>query len=146
MTKHPVVAWGLPLALAVLMMAGCGDGRPKRVPVSGRVLIDGQPLQAGYIRLIPEGARPSGSEIDSKGRFTLTCFDGEDGAVLGTHRVEVSAREQINALTTKIHAPKKYSSAETSGITVEITEPTDDLTIELTWDGGEPYEETLDQE
>lgn len=36
----------LPLALTLLALVviGCNDGRPKFVPVSGRVLVDGKPV------------------------------------------------------------------------------------------------------
>ncbi len=113
---------------------GCDD-RPKRVAVSGSVLIDGEPLTVGNIRFVPTGQRPSAGTLDENGRFTLTCFDGNDGTVLGTHRVQISASEIINGNKVKWHAPNKYSDFRTSGISVEITEPIDDLVIELTWDG-----------
>jgi len=126
-------------AVVALGISGCGDGRPDRVPVSGQVLIDGQPLTLGYIRFVPEGTRPSGGEIGPDGRFTLTCFDGSDGAVPGRHRVEVVAREQLGPTTARLHAPRKYLSADTSGLEVEVTGPTDSLLIELSWDGGRPF-------
>ena len=118
-----------------LATLGCSDGRPKRVPVSGTVLIDGMPLTVGNIRFVPQDQRPSAGKLDGEGRFTLTCFDGNDGAVLGTHRVQISASEILSDSKVKWHAPKKYSDFRSSGLSVEITEPTDDVVIELTWDG-----------
>ncbi len=44
--------------LSVVVLPGCGDGRPTRVPISGQVLIDGKPLTTGAVRLVPAGARP----------------------------------------------------------------------------------------
>jgi hypothetical protein len=35
----------------------------------------------------------------------------------------------------KRHAPKKYTEPDT----VDITEPTDSLVIELSWEGGQPF-------
>ncbi len=124
-----------------LLFAGCGDGRPDRVPVSGQVLIDSEPLTHGHIRFVPKGARPSGGQIGPDGRFTLTCFDGSDGAVPGRHRLEVSASEQIDSNSARWHAPKKYANVATSGLEVEITEPTDSLVVELSFDGGKPFVE-----
>lgn len=116
-------------------MAGCGDGRPARVPVSGRVLIDGQPLKHGYVRFTPGNSRASTGQLDSDGRFTLACFEPGDGAVLGTHKVSVMSQEPIGQESIKWHVPKKYADPETSHLTQEITKPTDTIVINLTWDG-----------
>ncbi len=129
----------LVIALSCTLVAtGCSDGLPQRVPVSGKVLIDGKPVTAGSIRFVPEGARPSSADLDSEGRFQLYCFDGEDGAVIGTHRVQVAAREITGDESVRWLAPQKYSDHRASGIVVEITEPVDDLVIELTWDKKKP--------
>ena len=124
------------LCVFVVLVAGCSDGRPKRVPVSGQVLIDGKPLTSGAVRFIPSSGRPSVGSIDSDGKFTLGCFDRADGVIPGTLRVEVNATESIDDNTTKWLAPKKYASVETSGLSETIESPTDSLTINLSWDGA----------
>jgi hypothetical protein len=129
------------VAATAAVAAGCGDGRPSRLPVSGQVLIDGQPLSYGYVKLVPTGARASGGYLDEQGRFTLGCYAKDDGVIPGSHKVEVNAGEMISATKRLWHAPKKYSSYNTSGLTQEITEPTDSLVINLTWDGGKPFTE-----
>lgn len=133
----------LALLAALACLAGCGDGLPRRVPVSGKVLIDGQPLKYGFVRFIPTGARPSGGKLDADGRFTLTCFEGDDGAVPGKHRVEVAANQTLSATKVRWHAPKKYNDFGTSGLEQEITEPTDAVVIKLSWQGGKPFDETV---
>lgn len=129
------------LGASCITFSGCGDGRPKRVPVSGQVLIDGKPLTWGFVRLLPENGRPATGEIGPDGRFTLTTFEDGDGAVLGTHDVIVLANEQLSETTRRWHAPKKYTNAATSGLTQTIDGPTDSLVINLTWDGGHPFTE-----
>lgn len=132
----------LPLVLclaALCVVAGCGQGRPDRVAVSGQVLIDGQPLTQGLIQFVPEGARPSGGKLDANGRFKLTCYDGGDGIVPGTHRVMISAKEILSESKVRWHAPPKYADFRESGLVFTIEEPTDSLKIELTWDGGKPF-------
>lgn len=128
---------------ALVSASGCGDGRPKRVPVSGQVLIDGKPLDHGFIRVVPLGARPASGRIGPDGRFHLTTFEPGDGAVLGTHSVSVTAGEALSDTATRWHAPKKYSNTQTSGLTVTINGPTDSLIVELTWDGAGPFVETV---
>jgi len=129
-----------------LAAAGCSDGRPDRVPVSGQVLIDGKPLGYGVIRLIPSDARPATGQLDAEGRFTLKTFEDGDGAVLGTHPVMILAAESISSTKQRWHAPKKYANAKTSDLTATIDGPTDSLLIELSWEGGKPFVETIDEE
>jgi hypothetical protein len=139
--EQQLVASWLLAALALSGVAGCSDARPARVPVSGRVVIDGKPLTHGNVKFVPSGGRPSSGKVDGEGRFTLTCYDGEDGAIPGAHRVAVSAGKILSDSKMQWFAPKKYADFRTSGLSCEITEPTDNLTIELTWDGGKPFVE-----
>lgn len=133
----------LQLTFAVLLLLACMgcDNRPRRVPVAGQVLIDGQPLTTGFVRVIPEGARPATGAIGKDGRFRLTTFDGEDGCVLGTHRVEIIARQSLGYTTVKWLTPQKYQDASTSELTVTVEEPLEDWQIELSWNGEQPYVE-----
>jgi hypothetical protein len=125
--------------MSSLAALGCSDGRPARVPVSGRVLIDGQPLKFGSIQFIPKGARASAGQLDENGHFVLSCFGEGDGAVVGVHQVAIRAGQQRNDAETYWHAPKKYNDTSTSGLTEQITGPTDSLTINLTWNGKGPF-------
>lgn len=126
---------------ALLATVGCGDGRPTRVPVSGRVLIDGKPLSYGVVTFIPSDARSSYGRLDNEGRFTLSCFSKDDGVVTGKHKVAVCAGETIGEDHLKWHAPKVYADHHTSELEYEITGPTDSIVIELQWKGGRPFVE-----
>ncbi len=121
--------------VGLVLAVGCNDGRPARVPVSGQVLIDGQPLTRGYVMFAPTDSRPSAGQLDAEGRFKLTCYEPGDGAVTGHHKVAVISKEPINDETVRWHAPKKYADASSSGLEQEITGPTDSVKIELTWGG-----------
>ena len=123
----------------VVPMQGCGDGLPDRVPVSGIVMIDGVPLADCALLFVPMTGRASRGRTNDEGRFTLNCYDKNDGALRGTHRVAAMAAEEINGNTIEWNAPKKYASHSTSGLTFAIDEPVDDLKVELTWDGGKPF-------
>lgn len=129
-------------ALAVVgMLSGCSDGRPTRVPVAGQVLIDGKPLTYGYVKFVKQGSRPAGGYVDEQGRFKLSCYTRDDGAIPGVYQVEVNAGESLSSTQRKWHAPKKYARYDASGLTQEITEPTDAVVINLSWDGGKPFTE-----
>jgi len=138
--KHATAGGYWVCSCLLLAFAGCGDGRPARVPVSGIVLIDGQPLARGHISFVPAKGRPSAGEIGGDGKFVLTCYDGKDGAIPGIHRVQVSANRIISDNKIEWFAPRKYADFRTSGVELEITKPVDDLKIELKSDGQKlPY-------
>jgi hypothetical protein len=122
----------------LLLLCGCGEGRPTRVPVSGVVLLDGQPLTRGHVRFVPPNDRASSGDIGPDGRFTLSCFEIGDGAVVGQHQVAVIANEPLNETEMRWHAPEKYADHTTSGIVVDISGPTDTVEIKLNQDGSPP--------
>src|SRR5436190_22388546 len=86
-------------AFLLVIVAGCGDSRPKRVPVSGKVLIDGEPLKFGGVMFVPENGRSSSGTLDANGHFALTCYTDNDGALIGKHKVQVFGQETINNTT-----------------------------------------------
>ena len=127
--------------LAAASLVGCTGESVHRVPVSGTVTIDGEPLKYGYVRFCPAGVRPSGGRLDSEGRFVLTSKKRGDGVALGTHPVVVAAGEAVSETQIRWHAPKKYNRPATSGIEVTVDGPTEDVEISLTWDGEGPFVE-----
>jgi hypothetical protein len=129
------------ISLIVAGIAGCGDGRPTRVSVSGQVLIDGKPLTRGEINFVPPNGRASLGKLDSEGRFRLTCYEENDGTLLGTHKVSITSAQGLGPDATRWFAPKKYSDYRTSGLTQEIAGPTDNLVINISWDGGHEHVE-----
>ena len=128
---------------AALLLVGCSDGLPQRVPVAGTVFIDGTPLTAGSIMVIPDGERPAVGSIGPDGRFTLSSYERNDGVVPGTHRVTVKATEHVSERETLWLAPKQYGNPNSSGLTITVEGPTDDAVINLTWDGKKPYVERM---
>jgi hypothetical protein len=122
-------------------LTGCGDHGSRCVPVAGRVLIDGEPLTYGQVRFIPATGRASYAKLDQNGRFTLSCFDQDDGAILGNHQIAVYANEQISPSKMLWHAPKKYANPTTSHLVQTIDQPTTSVVVNLTWEGGKAFVE-----
>lgn len=142
---HPIKL-AMSLGVVALGLLGCGGpDRPALVPVSGQVLIDGKPVEHGTIQVIPKDARAARGTLGPGGTFQLETYEANDGCVPGTHQVIVMATEPQTG-GQKWHAPQKYKDAATSGLTVEIKEPTTSLTIELSWDGGKPFVERFPSE
>jgi len=124
---------------------GCGPDSQQRVPLAGRVLIDGQPLTSGTIRFVPESGRPASSAIMADGSFDLASESinrvSELGVPRGKYRVQVSALNIVDDETIRWNAPEKYADFRTSGLDVTIDRPTDDLLIELTWGDAKPADD-----
>jgi len=146
--------WSTVIALlAVLILVvgtiGCGQGRPKTVPVSGTVTLDGQPVDGASVTFYPaSGGRPAMGTTDAQGNFTLTTFEKGDGAIPGTYNVtvtkvaagEASPDEQSDTGEALMGAedtegksllPVKYSSVKTSGLTVEVKAGMEPVTLAL---------------
>ena len=130
-------------AFVVISLTGCSDGRPGRVPVSGKVMIDGQPLTNGFVRFHTPGHRMAQGGLDSEGRFQLSCYAENDGCVPGVHRVEINGMESLGENAARWHAPKRYADRKSSGLSVEIDGPRNDVLLQLRWDGGKPFDETF---
>jgi hypothetical protein len=71
---------------------GCSGqpGRPETYPVSGTVTYRGKPVADATVTFLAPGApRLASGETDASGRFRLTTFEPDDGAIPGTHVVAV---------------------------------------------------------
>jgi hypothetical protein len=111
--------------------------------VAGQFLIAGLPLTTGYIWIEPAADRPAGGAIDEEGRFCLTTSNENDGCVPGTHKVAVTSTKQLSPAQTRHLIPPTYRDSASSGLTVTIDKPTEDLKIELTWSGRQPNVEDM---
>lgn len=129
---------------ALVLLTGCGPSRPRCLPVSGQVLLDGKPLRAGFVRVVPASGRMAIGKINSDGRFQLTTFEPGDGCILGTHPVEIIAAQNIadeiskHPIAVQPVVPQKYGSVETSGLSITINGRNDSWTIRLTSDSAKP--------
>jgi len=128
------------VAGVLLTVPGCSDNAVERVPVSGRVLIDGEPLAFGTIIVIPDGVRQAGGKIVN-GEFSLMTYEKGDGTALGTHQVTIFSAETLGPSARKWMIPKHYAVASKSGLTITVDGPTDSALFELSWKGGKPFVE-----
>jgi hypothetical protein len=120
-----------------LALGGCGknDDRPDRVRVTGAVLRAGQAVADASVIFEPLGNTPAATgTTDAAGRFELSTFDADDGAVPGEYRVAVRKVQVIRAERPagapddlampppeeKWLLPMKYGDTTTSGITASV--------------------------
>jgi len=128
---------------ASILLPGCGPGEilPECAPVTGRVTIDGVPIGSAMITFHPEKGENRGQAAsDSDGKYTLSTYGSEDGAVVGKHTVTVEryilpmpTQPGGKLPSAKSEVPKKYFTPERSPIKVEVKAGTNnviDLPIE----------------
>ncbi len=84
----------LAVLFAVSWAAGCGGGdKIERMPLSGTVTIDGQPVVYGTLDFVPDTGKshsgPQGSAVIENGKYTTE--KGGAGVVKGPHLVHITA-------------------------------------------------------
>ena len=130
---RPSVLRGVSLLLgAGLLAAVCGCGRDKLdvAPAKGKVTYNGKALEFGSVVFQPEKGIPARGDIQPDGTFVLGTYGESDGAIIGKHRVRVTCNESQRPGYTpptgeeagvgKSLIPKKYTRAQTSGLTEEV--------------------------
>jgi hypothetical protein len=88
------------LCVGILALAGCGKVKFQVAHVEGSVTCNGRPVTAGLVVFIPAGTssektdetgRSASGIIQSDGSYELTTYHEGDGAIVGTHTVQIFA-------------------------------------------------------
>ncbi|MEL7500582.1 MAG: hypothetical protein AAFN77_23520 [Planctomycetota bacterium] len=135
------------LGILLLVSFGCGDGLPSRAPVSGKVMLDGQPAANAKITFMPvDGSRVANGLTDSTGAFSsVTTFGSGDGAILGEHQVAITPKDPPPMPGDEISSPggrekrvryqspipTKYGDPKKSGLTASVKSSGNNFTFEL---------------
>jgi hypothetical protein len=84
--------------LFAALLTGCGKEGPalgQLAPVSGKVTVDGKPVTAGQVSLVPidastqTGGSASAGSIDATGGYVINTA-GKNGAPIGRYKVTVT--------------------------------------------------------
>lgn len=98
MIRKQIPYWSLVSALVLLLgTLGCGGGGEFGVAsAGGTVTLNGQPVPDLMIAFTPQtpadGSNPGKSasgRTDAQGKFTLSTYDTDDGAIVGSHQVTI---------------------------------------------------------
>jgi hypothetical protein len=132
------------LLAALVVVAGCGI---KRIPTSGKVTLDGQPLTEGVLQFIPDASKGNTLRLGcsgpiSNGRWSLATTgmeraDTGTGAPVGWFKVTYTHPNEGSKAPGASAAPKvaaKYYREDTTPLSIELTDPppAEGYTIELT--------------
>ena len=130
------------LVVSLLTMSGCGNGRPKLIKVTGKVTLDGKPLEGAAILFQPKVSgekagfqRPSTGVTDAGGQFIVRTYESGDGLPYGEYLVGIQKREVVGQpkvnpgdessssmnITYKWVVPKSYADPLGSTLTASVT-------------------------
>lgn len=143
MRTDSVVAGRLLLNLILLVGIGSWSGctqTPAVVPVSGKVLYNGEPLPCGFVMFQPEQGQAAQGEIQPDGTFQLSTYGPNDGAVPGHHKVSVRSFSNQKAgvdggdaeAPGRLLIPQQYTRFGMSGLSADVTPgSTEPIVLEL---------------
>jgi hypothetical protein len=127
------VCWSLAI-LPVVLAAGCSGGGEEQVKVTGTATRNGKAVPDLAIHFMPEKGMRSFGLTRPDGTFTMVFSNGQEGVLVGTHKVWVQLRtagakddpELQKRLAAQQSDPeiaeilRKYGSPDTTPITLEI--------------------------
>jgi hypothetical protein len=123
----------------VLSLPGCGgEDVPETAEVTGVVLYKGQPVEGAVVTFTPQEGNPGTGRTGPEGRFVLTTYNAEDGAVPGTHTVTVQLFPEGGLPGMEVEStggvgiPKKYAEPGSSPLSREVVaDEENEFTLEL---------------
>ncbi len=116
-------------AFALTSVVGCGV---KRLPVSGTVTLDGQPLNGGYLEFSPDTAKGNTARISGicpirEGRYNMetngvTRAESGEGIPPGWYKVTFRMLEESTKkhVVAPINVNEKFRSVEKTPLSVEV--------------------------
>lgn len=130
--------------LLITVVVGCGGAeQAKVVQVTGKVMLDGQPMKFGTVTFQPSKGQPASGEIKSNGEFALSTYRPGDGAAVGRHKVKITSYSSQDPAAEKSAGsseslgesliPDRYTRFDTSGLEVAVLAG-----------GNKPFEFALD--
>ncbi len=121
------------LALLIPSSQGCGESGPATGPVVGVVTLDGEPLQSGSVRLSNAEGYGAIANVQEDGSFRF-----ETDIEVGTYTVTVLPPEPPapgdpppEKKLPRPDIPRLYQSEQSSPLTIEVTDSSNELNITL---------------
>lgn len=116
------------LALGLLLLAaGCGQfddpNRPATYPVTGTITHNGKPVEGAMVRFeLADGSRSAIGKTDANGKYVLTTFSANDGALPGQYRVSI-LKYETPPRTPSSKSEAEYVPPEAAGLAQQATIP-----------------------
>ena len=133
-------------SVMVFVLAGCSHGETTST-VTGKVLVDGQPLTIGTVVFTPDAAKGNTSMHEPRGKLDANgvfhVFQTKDGGAVSPGWYKISIRAQRLKDPTDRYSqmsviPTKFASPETSGLTLEVVDHPAPVAYDITLSAKEP--------
>lgn len=126
------------LLVAPLLLAGCGEGGPVLVPVSGTVTLNGKPLEGAELTFVPDPTNTQvtpGADVTGPEGNYKAMYQARSGLAVGKYKVIVSKKAATQPLPevfkedpsmasmagmTKETLPAAYGDASKTSFSVEV--------------------------
>ena len=129
MTKFKIDIVPICFVLLVMSFAGCGKTGAELAPVTGRITLDGRPLENADILFQPDGSKPpSACRTGADGRYDLAYKRGVMGGTLGSNTVRITISP--DAVANPPNIPARYNTE--SGLTKEVKSGPNEFNFDLT--------------
>jgi hypothetical protein len=116
--------------IGILSSVGCSksENHVPVYPVVGAIKYQGQPIAGAFVSLHPksptEGVPNPRASVEKDGSFTLSTFNGNDGAPEGEYIVTVQWYRPVRQGNDLVGGPNvlpvKYASARTSDVKIRV--------------------------
>jgi hypothetical protein len=109
MTKSRIVVYPACFVILMACLAGCTKTGSELAPVTGRITLDGKPLEKADIVFQPDSSKPPASgRTDANGRYELVYKRGVLGGVVGSNTVQITISSDVVANPPNI--PARYNT------------------------------------
>jgi hypothetical protein len=131
MTKLKIDIAPICFVLLAMSLAGCSNTGPEIAPVTGRITLDGKPLEKADIIFQPADSKPpSSARTGADGRYQLAYKRGVMGGTVGSNTVQITISSDVVANPPNI--PARYNSE--SELTKEVKPGPNEINFALTTD------------
>lgn len=129
MMSSQVKTLGAIAAVTAFFISGCGGGA-ELGDVSGKITLDGQPLQGALVEFQPAEGRGSIGSTDAQGVYQLSHTVDSQGAVVGKHTVRITmADDEDKEQPGRGAIPARYNSQ--SELSAEVKSGSNECNFDL---------------
>ena len=115
--------------LGLICLIGCRGGDSNVGLVTGKVMVDGEPIEKALVSFSPTSGRGSMAYTDENGVYELAYTRDQMGAVIGKHKVTVETKRDgytdydnggKKVKARKEILPKKYTDFKTTELKADV--------------------------